>query len=488
MEKHGHEITMFRRETSSVSTNSNGLLLLQKDFCHSSWLKNADQLLSVRSNSSKDDLDNTDACNISPRSISQLYEHMGSIWSGVVGDSSLLTMDQMTVLGQVLDITLLLIRGYWMASTTGMVSFICTAFKQFPFICLESSLSAPGSQVELNGKRAASKLNSVICELTFAAPSLTTGVVHYSDSESRALLEKIEICTLYVTNELKELLQRYNLERINSASKEELPTLDSLDSEIVNKLFACLTVMLTTESSADSISVLRSFRDFQNHLVDGEKDKSSPKDRTFRKLSSCIHWPMCATICDVILASSQNLFLAERYFSNPEVYSLLFDCVTAMLESSALKQIGKLEFRKSVELLEVSSAAEPSSVPGKHGHSQELKALSRLLPCVHILLVREGYSVHAQSFTEGRSLGTIIQLFFKPLKGVNQTLCDTILDSDLFRLIDVYYHSTFSSDNELYAVTKVMLLYLADQRCSFEHQSYFLRLFFERYLQLFAQL
>lgn len=428
----------------------------------------------------------SDPSSIASSTISQLYRHMTAILSGVIVDSNLLSIDKMTVLGQVLEITLLLIRGYWNSSTDGLVDFICSAFAQFPFACLESTLAEPGSQTELRGKRAASKLNSAICELIFAIPLASlnnaVSVVYHSDRDKDQILDKIDISADYCVNELQQLVHRFENLLLSNTSVSHAQD-HTLDTEIVSKLFLCLTVMLTTECPVDFENILSRYRDFQLSIVKPisiSSTKASAAEKLLRKAIACIHGPMCTSICEIIRRASTVDFLAQKYFGSSGPFCLLYECAVTMLKSSALKQYSHLvESNSATSLGPAIDSSGGSVLSSKSAHyTEEQRAIGSLIESVHILLVRKCSSIVVPTHL-AQSLSETIQLFFVS-SPTNCSLYDNMYDSDVYRLFDIYYHASFTTGEDVLFLSKALLTALASSHVSLDHQRYFLRLLFER--------
>ena len=409
-------------------------------------------------------------------------------------DSNLLGMDKMLVLDQVLEIILLLVRGYWHSSTDGLIDFISSAFAQFPFACLESSLAEPGSQTELRGKRAASKLNSTICELIFAIPlsSLNDGATAVVQCKDQ-ILDKIEISAEYTVNELQRLVHRFDtlLLKNNSTSTASQSHDHTFDNEIVSKLFLCLTVMLTTECPVDFENLLSRFRDFQlsivKPIISGSVSKASAPEKLLRKAIACIHGPMCSSICEIIRRASVVDYLGNKYFESSEPFCLLFECAITMIKSSALKQYSYLVESSS----QVDSSGGGGSGGGGSVHSskslhatEEQRAIGSLIESIHILLVRKCSTILIPTHI-AQSLCETIQLFFtfsSAKEGSaysHGSLYDGMHDSCVYRLFDIYYHAPLTGE-DMPNLSKVMLTALSNSHVSLDHQSYFLRLLFER--------
>jgi hypothetical protein len=140
-------------------SNNSSVLILNRISAQSNY---------YHQNSSDFLLDNNDSNSISESIIIDLYEKLYTIWEGMVLDSSLLLNEKIFLLTDITKIIIGILKlNQENNRNSNFFNLLKIIFNCFPYICVESSLAAPGSVIELSGRKNVSVLNVSICEIIF---------------------------------------------------------------------------------------------------------------------------------------------------------------------------------------------------------------------------------------------------------------------------------------------------------------------------------
>lgn len=416
----------------------------------------------------------------------ELHDKVINIWSGIVMDSSLVTLEKISVLDRLIDIAILLYREYTSIAARKSLVFIETIFKHFPYISIDASLSKPGSQTDITGKRAVGKLNSSVCEVVFVA--YQGSLEAESTVEVSLFTHRMTDAIEFLVDELKQYIQR-----LEESHHDQLVVSDSseraMDSDILTKVFHCLKVYLCSESS---LPILNLFMQTLRAIAKRDLPNSPLPQRTvLRPDVSSLLIPMSDCVCSLIFSSASRC-TAIDYLAQQSTFDILLECVSFLWEFSLISQSSiQSRGQKWTEghALPVASSAESTRGEKKQAdYSAKQSSAQRCLPQltrgVLLMLTQWDHALQPVDADRAAALSHSLRRCFVPLsppaKGV--LLFHSFPREEWSRLFDIYFHlqPLVRSEEERLSLSSEILLALADDRVDRHCQSYFLGLLFER--------